>query len=115
VRDEIGRDLDALDGRPEDEVARMEDVVVARRDGRLRRVLLGLGLVVRMDRRDVGVLELEKLVAEPEIDAGGLDLNLRIVQRLDDEIAVESPLDVGVREYHTRVRERSGQKWGGRV
>ena len=104
VRDEVVGDLDALGRRSEDEIARVEDELVALGDGRLRDILADLVGLGRMDTRDVGALELQETLAEPQVDARGLDLLIDVGQRFDDEVPVREPVeDVGVRQDHTET------------
>jgi hypothetical protein len=41
-----------------------------------------------VDAGDVRALELKKPLAQPEVDAGGLDLQVRVRERLDHQVAL---------------------------
>jgi len=87
----------------------VEDEFVALVDHRFGDVLADLSLVGRMDAGDVGALELQKLGAETEVDAGRLDLLIDVVEGVDHEITlVEAGEDVGVRQDHTYVGDTEG-------
>jgi hypothetical protein len=101
VGDEVRRDLHALHRRPEYEVAGVEHELPALGHDRLVDVVGDLRLAVGVDRGDVGTVELQELPAQPQVDAGRLDLQLGVVQRFDDEVALLHPgEDVPVGQYH---------------
>ena len=99
--DEVVWNLHALVGRPQHEVAGMEDVLAALLDLGQFDVLVDLVLAVGVDTGDVRVLELQSLPAQPQVDAGGLDLDIGVVEGLDDKVARFQPAkDVRIGEYH---------------
>jgi len=64
----------------------VEDELLALGDARLRDVvadLVGLGWV---DTGNVRALELQEALAEPQVDARGLDLLVDVVEGFDDEV-----------------------------
>jgi len=102
VRQQVRRDVDALFRRPEDEVAGVEDELLALVDDRLVDVLVDLPLRVGVDAGDVRPLELQELPPESEVDARRLNLQVEVLQWFDDEVALLEPAeDVRVREDHT--------------
>ncbi len=74
VGDQVRRDLDALVGGSEHEVAGMEDEIVVLVDDGFGDVLVDLPFGVGMDTGDVRPLKLEEFSAQSEVDARGLDL-----------------------------------------
>ena len=109
VSDQIWRDLDSLFGRPEDEVARVENELLALGNVGLSDVLRHLVLAVGMNTRDVRPLELEKLRAETEVDTRRLDLHVDVVERFDDEVAlVQTREQVRIGENHTGMPVTGG-------
>jgi hypothetical protein len=101
VCDQIRRNLHSFAGRPEDEVPRVEDELLAVGDVALPDVVVHLPGVVRVDTRNVGAPELQKLRPQPEVDAGGLHLSVDVRQRFDHQLTVgESGENVRVREDH---------------
>jgi len=80
VRDQVVGNLDALVGRPQHEVAGVQDEVVAVLDERFGDVVVDLVLGVRVNTGDVRPLELEELSTQSEVDACGLDLQFRVVE-----------------------------------
>ena len=52
-----------------------------------------------------------ELQVQPEVDARRLNLQLGVVERLDDQLAVRQPAaDVRIGEYHTPTGGRQGLK-----
>jgi len=87
VRDRVVGNLDALVGRPQHEVAGVQDEVVAVLDERFGDVVVDLVLGVRVNTGDVRPLELEELSTQSEVDACGLDLQFSGRRGVDDEVA----------------------------
>jgi len=103
VGEQIRRDLDAFVGRAEDEIAGVENEVLALFDDRFGDVLVDFALGVGVDTGDVRPLKFEELPSQSEVDACGLDLQVGIVERIDDEVAVREAIeDVRIREDHIR-------------
>lgn len=87
ARDKVTRDAHALNGTSKSELSRMKHESCALFNNNLIGIARDRFWIPRINTRDMGQVVDDETVSEPQVDTRRLDLELRIVERINPNLA----------------------------